>query len=188
MSLFLLKPHVVGPEGNITSPDVVVDRLFVNGAVVPVSLLTHEAWQQVAPGEISRAAYGIMALGGGALILPAVVLGSGLVVASRRAWRLNNLDGHVERVTLNGVPLSDVAMPSTEIEALGGAGDALPRGYLLIRTGGEAQDAVLSDPERGRALEHRVVLGSVEVDRWGHERPRPRYSIGPTQKEIPHFI
>lgn len=189
MSLFVLKPHVVGPEGNITTPDILVDRMFIDGALSPVCLLTHEIWQQVAADETAQAAYGIMALGGGALILPAIMLGSRSVVASRKAWRLNNLDGHIGDVTLNGVALSGIGLPLAEIHAAGGSGDALPRGYLLIRTAkGETRTAELADPKLERSLTHKAELEPVDQDRWGDARPRPRYSIGPTQKEIPHFI
>ena len=147
MSFFLLKPHVVGPEGNVTSPDVIVDHLFIDGEPAPVDRISHEAWQQVRPAETARAAYGIMALGGGALILPAVVLGSGTVVAARAAWRLSNLDGHVNSVQLNGTPLGEIGSPERLISAAGGAGDTLPRGYLLVQTSaGNCVDADLARP------------------------------------------
>ena len=185
MSLFLLKPHVLGPEGTITTPDVVVDRLFINGEPSPVGLLTHEISLQASLDETSLAAYGIMALGGGALILPAIVLGNGIVSASRQAWRLNNLVGHIGDVTLNGVPLADIGLPADEIRAVGGFDDALPRGFLLVRTvGGEVADAVLDDPRLGRTMVHRVTFEPLDYDRWGDVRPNPRYSIGPTRKRF----
>ena len=187
--MFLLKPHVTGPEGNITTPDIIVDRLFINGRPEPVSRVTHEIWQQAHDGQAADAAYGIMALGGGAIILPAVVLPSGPVVAARRAWRLNNLDGHIGSVELNGRPLEETGLPSALIGKAGGTGDKLPRGYLLIQTAGRnTRDAVLSDPVLGRELKHRAVIEDAGRDRWGSNRPSPRYSIGPTQREIPHFI
>ncbi len=186
--LFLYKPHVTGPEGDVTSPDIVVDYLVVDGAKRPLSSLTMEAWQQVADGE-AQAAYALMALGGGALILPAVVLQSGLVVASRTAWRLNNLYGHIGQVTLNNVPLAEIGLPADTIAAAGGAGDALPRGLMLVRRApGAAWDAVLDDPVKGRRLSHRVVPEGLHDDRWGDARPRPRYSVGPTQKDVTHYI
>ena len=188
MSFFILKPHVVGPENNITTPDIIVDRLFVDGTLVPVIYLTHEIWQQVATSETAHAAYGLMALGGGVLILPVIVLGSGTVVAARKAWRLDNLDGHIGQVTLNGKAIAEFGLPATEIDAAGGSGGTLPRGYMLVRTAGAAQSADLVDPEMDRSLTHRVVFEPMEKDRWGDARPIPRYSIGPTQKEIPHFI
>ena len=189
MPFFLLKPHVVGPEGHITTPDVIVDHLFINGAPAPVSLVTHEAWQQAPAGETAEAAYGIMALGGGALILPALVLASGPAVAARSAWRLNNLDDHIGSAELNGRTLSEIGLPASTIESAGGTGDALPRGYLLLRTaGGNTRSAVLTDPILGRALKHRVVIETAGQDRWGGSRPAPRYSVGPTQRDIPHYI
>ena len=188
--MFLLKPHVTGPEGQITSPDVIVDKLFVNGEMRPLALLTHECWQQAsADTKMAQAGYGIMALGGGALILPVLELASGLVIASRQAWRLNNLDGHIAEVTLNATPLADIGLPQQLIEAAGGTGDALPRGYLLVRTmEGAALSAALEDPKLERRLEHSVHLEDMGTDRWGSARPRPRYSVGPTQKDVPHYI
>lgn len=189
MSLFLLKPHVIGPEGNITTPDIVVDRLFVDGAVRPVGLVTHDCWQQAPAEDTAQGAYVLMALGGGALILPCVVLGSGAVIVARKAWRLNNLDGHVGKVSLNGTSLAEIGVPEVEIAAAGGTGDTLPRGYLMVRTAtGNTTKAVLEDPGLGRKLAHRVVLEDVAGDRWGGGRPKPRYSVGPMMKEVPHFI
>jgi hypothetical protein len=186
--LFLLKPHVTGPEGDVTSPDIVVDCLIVDGVNRPLAMLSMDAWQQVAD-ETAQGAYAVMALGGGALLLPAVVLTSGLVITSRNAWRLNNLDGHVGLVTLNGAPLSEVGLPEAAIAAAGGTGDALPRGLLLVQTAkGPTFDAVLDDPVKGRQIAHRVVTEDVGHDRWGNTRPRPRYSVGPTQKDVTHYI
>ena len=93
-------------------------------------------------------------------------------------------------MTLNGVALAGVGLPSDLITAAGGEGDALPRGYLLVRTTqGAATDAQLADPETGRALDLKLhVAPPLESDRWGDARPRPRYSVGPTQKEVQHFI
>ena len=188
MSLYLLKPHVVGPDGNVTTPDIVVDRVFVDGIAQPINQVTHECWQQVATGTTGRSAYAVMALGGGALILPAVVLSSGQIVVARMAWRLNNLDGHVDTVMLNGTSLADIELPASVIEAGGGVNDALPRGYLLVRTSAEGDEAKLTDPKLARELAHKVTLQPTDGDRWGDKRPRPRYSVGPMKKEVSHFI
>ncbi|MEX0283214.1 MAG: hypothetical protein AB3N23_01240 [Paracoccaceae bacterium] len=191
--MFLLKPHVTGPKGQITTPDIVVDCLIVDGQKRALGLLTHDAWQGVEPDAKAQAGYGVMALGGGALILPVLVLSNGFVVAARCAWRLNNLDDHIGEVTLNGAGLSEVGLPSALIAQVGAKGDALPRGFLLVQTSGEALSgpvvtATLSDPKLDRSLTHNLHLTSVEQDRWGDARPQPRYSVGPTQKEVPHFI
>ena len=187
--MFVLKPHVTGPEGQITTPDIVVDCLLVDGIRRSLALLTHDCWQEVGANASSRPAYALMALGGGALILPAHVISSGLVVAARAAWRLNNLDGHVGDVKLNGIALADLELPSDLVAAAGGAEDALPRGFRLVKTlEAAATEVILADPTLGRQLRHTVHLHSLDADRWGDARPRPRYSVGPTQKEVSHFI
>ena len=188
MALFLFKPHVIGPENNITTPDIIIDRLFVDGLFKPLGNLTSELAHQVVDGEQIVAAYAVTALGGGALISPALCF-SDTVVVARNAWRLNNLDGHIDSVTLNGTDLSDLTLPSAMIEAAGGTSDTLPRGFMLICRGASLENrAELADGTLGRNLSHKLILTDVNEDRWGDVRPKPRYSIGPTQKEIPHFI
>ena len=99
--MFLLKPHVTGREGQVTSPDVIVDAVLVDGEQRPTVCVTHECWQQAARDIDLRPAYCIMALGGGALILPGVTLSTGLVIVSRQAWRLAHVDDHIDQITLN---------------------------------------------------------------------------------------
>jgi hypothetical protein len=189
MSLFLFKPHVEGPEGNITTPDIVIDRVFVNGAPKTINLISTETYHQVDEGEPAYPAYGITALGGGAVISPAVLLGSGRICLARTAWRLNNLNGNVGEVTLNGQSLAALRLPADLIEAAGGEGDTLPRGYLLICVAEETSaQAVLGDRARGRELSHRLTLSLISEDRWGDVRPKPRYSVGPMMKEVQHYI
>ena len=50
MSLFLYKPHVEGPEGNVTTPDIVIDRVFVGSTPTPLTVLTTELYHQAEPG------------------------------------------------------------------------------------------------------------------------------------------
>ncbi|SVA28336.1 uncharacterized protein METZ01_LOCUS81190, partial [marine metagenome] len=47
MAIFLFQPHVAGPQGNITTPDVAIDRVFVNGTPKPLNDLTSEICHQV---------------------------------------------------------------------------------------------------------------------------------------------
>ena len=187
--MFLLKPHVTGREGQVTSPDVIVDAVLVDGEQRPTVCVTHECWQQAARDIDLRPAYCIMALGGGALILPGVTLSTGLVVVSRQAWRLAHVDDHIDQITLNDMPLAKVGMPKSLIESAGGTEDALPRGFLLVRTVEESDDkAVLHDPVLDRTISHRLCIVPLDEDRWGDDRPRPRYSVGPTQQEVTHYI
>lgn len=189
MPLVLLKPHVVRREGDITTPDIIVDHLFIDFEPAPVNRITHEIWQQVPTDETApRASYGVMALGGGALILPVLVLASGAVVVARKAWRLNDLDRHIAWVELNELNLGKIGLPGDLIEYAGGSGDEMPRGYFFVQTAKFSHIASLYDPVLARRLEHRVVLERTDFDRWGDGRPLARYSIGPTQKEITHFI
>jgi len=189
MSLFLFKPHVEGPEGNITTPDVVIDRVFVNGVLKSTNLVNTESYHEVDESDLAYPAYGIIALGGGALISPAVIIGSERICLSRMAWRLNNLNENVGAVTLNGISLSALKLPANLIEAAGGVGDTLPRGYLLICVASETSThATLVDPTLKRELRHRLKLSLISEDRWGGVRPLPRYSVGPMMKDIPHFI
>ena len=189
MSLFLFKPHVEGPEGNITTPDVVIDRVFVNGVLKSTNLVNTESYHEVDESELAYPAYGIIALGGGALISPAVIIGSERICLARMAWRLNNLNENIGAVTLNGISLTALKLPANLIEAVGGEGDTLPRGYLLIYVASETNThATLIDPTRKRELRHRLKLSLISEDRWGGVRPSPRYSVGPMMKDIPHFI
>jgi len=190
MSLFLLKPHVFGAAGQVTTPDVIVDRVVLDGTAVPVQRLTHDAWQQAVADEASAAACAVMALGGGSLVLPAVVLGCGPIVVARLAWRVAHFVAHAGEVTLNGVPLADLGLPSALFaETASAAGRGLPRGHLLVRTlPGQTRTAELADPELRRTLAHAVVIEPLAANRWDGGGPKGRYAIGPTRKEVPHFI
>jgi hypothetical protein len=185
MALFLLKPHITGPGGEVTSPDVIVDQIVLDADQVALHRLTHEAWQQCAEGASARAAYALMALGGGTLLLPAVVFDCGPIVAARCAWRLSALADHLAQVTLNGVPLPEIGAacaPATSIAAM-------PRGRLVVQTVvGQAASAVLEDHKLARVLSHKVVIESLGSDRWGPTGPEGRYSVGPTRKDVQHYI
>lgn len=189
MSLFLFKPHVTGPNDQVTSPDVVIDSLQVDGRPRSVNVLTGETYLQSESDETGRAGYVLTALGGGALIGPALVLSSGRVCIARQAWRLKNLADFGADLTLNGTRLSDLVPPAQMIAAAGGEEDALPRGLQLVCTiDGDTETAVLEDAQRGRRLRHRLVIAPLDHDRWQGARPRPRYSVGPMMKEVDHYI
>ncbi|MEM9757247.1 MAG: hypothetical protein AAF914_14695 [Pseudomonadota bacterium] len=185
---FLFKPHITGSSGAVTTPDVIVDTVTVDGTGRPPGLLTMSAWLRI-DGETGQAGYALTAIGGGALISPVVVVSSGLIVLSRGAWRLSSLDEHVGQVTLNGTALSEVGLPGPLIAAAGETGDTLPRGAMVIQTAqGETWTANLADPVLGRAQPFHVVPESVAASHWPGEPPRPRYSVGPTQTEVTHYI
>ena len=186
--MFLFKPHVEGLEGQITSPDIVIDRVFVDSDEKPVSRLTSEIVQTVETGETARAAFALTAVGGGLLVGPAVILSSGVMSIARRAWRWRHVADRLDGVSLNGVPLDATDSPEEWIESLGGRDGALPRGLMAVRPGAEGSTATLHDafaesqPDpsgRARAAGQRPLDG---------KRPMPRYSVGPTQREVQHYI
>ncbi len=186
--MFLFKPHVEGLEGQITSPDIVIDRVFVDSDEKPVSRLTSEIVQTVETGETARAAFALTAVGGGLLVGPAVILSSGVMSIARRAWRWRHVADRLDGVSLNGVPLDATDSPEEWIESLGGRDGALPRGLMAVRPGAEGSTATLHDASLNRSLTHRVALEPLGSDRWNGKRPMPRYSVGPTQREVQHYI
>ena len=178
MTMFLYKPHVVGPEGAVTSPDVIVDHALIDGARLPLAQLTMAAWLQSAEEETARAAYAVMALGGGALLAPAVVLSGDTVSIARAAWRLNNLDGRIGQVTLNGQPLPKIGLPAGMITAAGGKGDVLPRGFLLIQTSDHSSwNATLIDAAVDRKLDHKLDISDNRSFCSAYERDDDFFSI-----------
>ncbi len=157
MTFFLYKPHVVGPTNNITTPDIVIDRVSVLAGTdayrVPVQRLSNSVELQADGGELSvEPAYVLVAAGGGVLVgLGALVRGTDhpqstadLLVA-RTAWRLQNLTGHfasLELATLSGpagdstktgsASVSDLAEPVDIIKRMNGTNEALPRGIAEL--------------------------------------------------------
>ncbi len=161
----------------------------MNGAPKPLNVLTSEISNQVEGADTAVAAYAVTALGGGTLLSPTIYLSSGRLVVARKAWRLKNLDGHIGDVMLNGEALNRIGLPADAIVQAGGEGDTLPRGCMVIRTGKPTTvQAELTDSKLDRTLDLKVILEDVGDDRWGPDRPKPRYSVGPTMKDVTHFI
>jgi hypothetical protein len=189
MALFLYKPHVVGPGNDITSPDVIVDRVFVDATAKPLDMLTSRIAHQIEDGDVAAAAYAVTAIGGGALLSPAILLGASRIVVARMAWRLRDLDGHIGELTLNGEALERIGLPAAAAARAGGDSQTRPRGIRVGRPAGRTKDsAELRDEKLDRSLVLRLSLENVNSDRWGSDRPEPRYSVGPTEKEVQHYI
>jgi len=185
----LARPHITGADGQITSPDVIVDAMMLNGVRHPIGQITHAAWQQAAPQEAPHAGFGFLAIGGGPIVLPLLSLSSGTVVLSRQAWRVQALADHVAQIKLNGMAFSEIGSPDATLAAVLGPDQPMPRGLLVAITPPEvAEQAELYDPVLDRRIAHRVHFEPIAEDRWGTERPAPRYSVGPTQKDVTHYI
>ena len=120
MSHFLFKPHIEGPKGLITTPDVIIDRLFVSvdSDLTPTStsLLTSVYSQQSSKSERVAPLYALTSLGAGIIISPGATLSNGPINIARKGWRLNNLAGHTEGIMLNDTALTDLSTPEILIK------------------------------------------------------------------------
>lgn len=191
MALFLFRPHIENDKGQITTPDVVVDRVYSDGGWKPVGLLSSELSHQAESAAEARSAYAVTALGGGAIISPMVVLETGIMVAARTAWRLSSIIDRSGELALNGTGVDSLIPPARLIERAGGANGTLPRGVMAVCTGPHGETAELrfsAADEDMRSISCTVDLELPGADRWEGSAPPPRYSVGPTQKDVPHFI
>lgn len=191
MALFLFRPHIENDKGQVTTPDVVVDRVYLDNGWKPVGLLSSELSHQMESAGGTCSAYAVTALGGGAIIGPMVVLGTGVMVAGRTAWRLSSLADRIGELALNGTGVDRMASPARLIERAGGADGVLPRGTMAVCTGpqGNAAELRFNDADgRVHSISCLVDLELPGADRWEGSAPPPRYSVGPTQKDVPHFI
>lgn len=212
MSLFLFKPHVVGPKGDITTPDVIIDKLYVSDgddlAPVPIGRISSEVKIPVESGlVVATPAFVLTAIGGGTLFSPAMLvnakgdpLRTAEILMARKAWRHANLAEHEADVTMaaSGKDATLGSLPGSGelIAKLTGGGDALPRGIaILVAVSGLAAEVTaparvemqLRDPRLDRELTHRLDLVSVADDRW-EDRPGPRYTFGPQHGDLQHYI
>lgn len=186
MSLFLYKPHVEGPTGAVTTPDILIDRLLAGGAPVPVGRLSADPSQQVTQGETGAPGLVLVAAGAGTLLAPALALGDGRVVLGRAAWRLRALDPAALRLAGAALPEPVAAM----LAAGGGEGDMLPRGVAVLSTAAPAPLGPVCEVvlEAGAAAIRLVVWAeSLEQDSRA-PRPLPRYSVGPTRTDVTHYV
>ena len=215
MTHFLYKPHVAGPEDNITTPDIVIDRVSMmvdrDHFYVPVHRLTSDVELQVLHGDIEvTPAYAFVACGGGTLLsLAALVRQAGDPLSkadrliARRAWRLRNLVDHFAALVLSAaggtgsksVTLAGETQPADVMSESPDGELALSRGLAVlcavpaatVTTSAPAETKVqLTDEARHRGLSHTADFVSVDVDRWD-ERPLPRYTVGPVG-DVQHYI
>jgi len=157
MSFFLYRPHVTGPSNNITTPDIIIDRVAIHTGNttqwVPTNQLSSQVEIQLTnePFE-STPGYVLVAAGGGVLFsIGAVVntrgnsLGSSQMLVSRSAWRFVNLSKHLttlELTTYTGPAASpevcgkqalcELQEPADIMEQISGNREALPRGTMVF--------------------------------------------------------
>lgn len=214
MTHLLYRPHVAGPQNDVTTPDLLIDRLViqldessqhfpVHRLATGTDLQTFGSDVDITPGLALVAAGGGPVLSAAALVQPTgSKLASADLVIGRAAWRLRNLIAHFDGLRLEitaggksesgtGAELSGLA------DALLQSGDepALPRGVAclltarspaLTATAPTQMNLVVKDATLNRTLEHRVNLLPADAGRWD-EWPLPRYTVGPVG-EVKHYI
>ena len=214
MSHVLFRPHVSGATNDITTPDILVDRVRVSGSDAPYFMPTHRLVTttdvqvrsdtlRAVPACVSVAA------GGGALLTIGILLHAadetaktGDLLLCRQAWRWRHLmqawqDFRVEWHSGNATRTDKE--PSRIGDAVGEdlseVAEQLPRGVIAVHPiEPESSDFsaprvwVLSflDPHRERKLTFRRNLVSVDVDCW-EDRPQGRYTVGPVG-DVKHYI
>ena len=215
MTHSLYKPHVVGPENDITTPDIVVDRLYLqhgnDGGFVPVHRMLSAVDVQTPAETVTLApAYALIAAGAGVLIGPGAMsrpadypADAADLLFARQAWRFANLAPHAADLRLSidagaqsqDTRLADLASPQELMQTIGGFADQLPRGIVVVCAASGAEVSVdapcrvsigLDDAKLGRKLVHGVDLTPVIADRW-EERPLPRYTVGPVG-DVDHYV
>lgn len=216
MTHYLYKPHVHGPEC-ITTPDILVDRLFrlkpadqgfdlVAASVQGVNTLPEvqcaESVITIIPSVF------LVAAGAGTLVsLGAEVLADEVrsICIARFAWRLKYLVDHLDKIKLQvssgdgdstEVLLDALPAPADIINYFGDGLEGIPRGIItsIAASGITRQCQVpgavsisLSDGHTGRTLEHHLGLLDANSDCW-ETRPQPRYAVGPQTGEVQHFV
>ncbi|MEM9529520.1 MAG: hypothetical protein AAGA23_01240 [Pseudomonadota bacterium] len=214
MTHLLYRPHVAGPQNDITTPDLIIDRVIVkldsSGQHFPAHRLTVGTELQTFGGSLRITPCGVLvAAGGGPLVGAAALVqpeGSDLAAADlllgRTAWRLRNLINHFDALRLE-IFAGEKSATSTGAElagfetALRKVDDepALPRGVACVLTNSSAAVAAaapvqmmltVDDAVLNRTLKLGVNLVSADAEPW-EERPLPRYTVGPVG-EVKHYI
>lgn len=204
MSFFLAKPHVENGDGEIITPDILIDRLFAfrDGKATPVSVgaLSHDVVAQVANRAGVTPAVVVIAAGAGPILSPAIVLDDGRVHLARKAWRLRHLGDAADAIDLElnseKASLDDNSPVSAAIaSAPGSTGNSLARGMAVIaaieslshnQTAPCRLTVTMSDRTTGRALRHSVDIVRADAEMW-ERRPQPEYSTGPQKKSVQHY-
>ena len=217
MAHFLFMPHVVGPENHITSPDIVIDKVSVvtqnEETCIPVQRLCSQSQLQALTNTYRIAmVYALVAGGGGVLVAPAALIypqgqpvaSAADIVIARMAWRLRNVLEHFGKIELSAnaggksshYSLSALPDPRQVITERDGDKLALPRGVMKLCVATSDTMALqapgtvrvqLSDERLNRQLNLDVSLDPIDADRWGKQRPLPRYTVGPLA-EVKHYI
>ena len=210
--MFLFKPHVTGPENNVTTPDVLIDRIAVTDDDklnrVPCQRVTSEQQIEITAGAYLQAAFTLVAAGGGVLFCPTLLVTGTSdqttisdIVLPRYAWRLKNFNRQKAALTAVFALASNVEKIVVEMKSINrltqsrGINNELARGVAISCAIGEPQAFAkthqfaclsITDEEQARSLEQATKLQAVDLDVWP-DRPPPRYAVGPVNT-TKHYI
>jgi len=203
MNQFLFRPHVHGVSG-ITTPDLLIDRVALNQAWLPIRCISSAVTLDESEMIDCHAAIVLCSAGGGTLIAPALVCNGTTVTVARQAWRFADTAKQLSSMTLNETPVRDVFDSDLLNSGLSHSNEAfrfvgveqmeVPRGRLLVlpsTTKLVAIDGrtkvVLRQNEKGLSLTHNVGCHSLfEAEQLSDVKPSI-YAIGPTQKTVEHY-
>lgn len=212
MTFFLFKPHIVAPTGDITTPDLLIDRVYVSqsGDFAPASVNSLSSEIEVSVDQMPTKLEPMVALisaGGGTIVSPAIrVIDPACadvvidVRLARSGWRLDRLGGEADEVA---VKLSDDEIGTLDIQAMidqvrafsGRNDQTIGRGVCILSTLSSSLEiertgylnlAYDLKPLK-RSLVHKLALSNRVEDEWG-ERPMPRYTVGPQHDGVKHYI
>ncbi len=161
MTHFLYRPHVYGPDNNVTSPDILIDKAYMADGLgnalqisnVAVNKLSSQVELEVDVDELMiTPAYVLIAAGGGVLLsvgahVKSAVDGEALsnILLTRYTWRLRNISEHAGTLELNilrgpvaderreaKITINKLSEPQKVVSRVSQVAQALPRGTLLF--------------------------------------------------------
>ena len=182
MSFFLYRPHIAGPSNNITTPDIIIDRVAIHSnntaQLVPTNQLSSQVEIQLTNAPLEAApCYVLVAAGGGVLFSTGVIIktsgnsiGSAQMLVSRSAWRFSNLSKHLSTLELaiySGTPadpgvrgkqaIGELYEPVDIMEQISGNRDALPRGTMVFCCADQLRYTITSPEFLAVCIEDRTM-------------------------------
>lgn len=206
MNFFLTRPHVENAKGDVTTPDILIDRLFVfsgeASAPRPLVGLSHDIEAQTEQAGISvTPAILLFAAGAGTLVSPALSLIDGRLLLARKAWRMRYLENGFSALRLrmndDEISLDEIGSYLGVVSSIpGGRLEHLPRGIGVVvkaekleaRSVPSSREVVeLIDTRSKGRLRHWVDMIDITRDSWEH-RPAPDYATGPQNMGVKHYV
>ena len=161
MTYILFKPHVYGSGNSVTTPDILIDKLYITyesgkGADIKklaVNKLSSVVELEVDASEISiTPAYMLVSAGGGTLLSIAALVQSPAsdpsytsIIIPRYAWRLRYVNNYFDKLDLaiitgaeantspvRIVSLGEMPNPEQVVGPLAKDPDVIPRGIVVI--------------------------------------------------------